>query len=177
MNVQAERELTFIDKSGWGGGPWQAEPDKVQWTDAATGMPCLVVRGPSYGSLCGYVGVAEGHPLFGVEYDRVEDDLDVHGGLTYSDFCQEAEGAEDHGICHVPQPGQPDRVWWFGFDTAHAGDLAPAMEALRRRLPSLKLAPRGNLPEEVYRDLTYVQAECARLAEQLARVARASGRR
>jgi hypothetical protein len=35
-------EYLFLDKSEWGAGPWQIEPDKVQWQDNETGLPCLV---------------------------------------------------------------------------------------------------------------------------------------
>lgn len=45
-----------VDKSGWARGVWDSEPDKIQWQDAETGLPCLIVRGP-VGALCGYVGV------------------------------------------------------------------------------------------------------------------------
>jgi hypothetical protein len=94
-------EYRHRDKSDWGEGPWQDEPDKRQWQDEATGLPCLVVRNRG-GALCGYVGVPAGHPCFEVDYDDVygtynEDytertsgplpDLEVHGGLTFSDFC------------------------------------------------------------------------------------------
>jgi hypothetical protein len=34
-------EYRTIDKSQWGPGPWQDEPDKKQWQDEATGLPCL----------------------------------------------------------------------------------------------------------------------------------------
>ncbi len=27
------KEWRFIDKSKWGEGPWQSEPDKMQWLD------------------------------------------------------------------------------------------------------------------------------------------------
>lgn len=74
-------EYRTVDKSNWGNGPWQNEPDKCQWRDEATGLPCLIVRGPS-GALCGYVGVSEGHPAFGKDYDSVA--ADVHGGLTFA---------------------------------------------------------------------------------------------
>jgi hypothetical protein len=116
-----------VDKSTWGPGPWQDEPDKLQFEDPDTGLPCLIVRSPS-GALCGYVGVTEGHPFYGVDYsDLPPIDLPVRGGVTFSDFCQ--EGAEEHGICHRPSKGEPDRVWWLGFDFAHGGDCCPAMNA------------------------------------------------
>ena len=79
-------EYRFIDKSSWGAGPWDSEPDKVQWPDPATALPCLAVRNLA-GCWCGYVGVPQAHPWFGKEYDTV--DLDCHGGLTFSAFCAE----------------------------------------------------------------------------------------
>lgn len=153
---------TTVDKSGWGDGPWQSEPDKEQFTDEATGLPCLIKRGP-VGALCGYVGVAEGHPWFGVMYQDLDADVNVHGSLTFSDFCH--EGPEDETICHVPGPGEPDRVWWLGFDCAHAWDLAPAMRA---EMASLGIP--GIDADETYRPIGYVKAECATLAAQAAAV-------
>lgn len=57
-----------IDKSQWDEGPWKSEPDKVQWIDDKTGLYCMIIRGP-VGALCGYVGVPEGHPFYGVKYN------------------------------------------------------------------------------------------------------------
>lgn len=144
-----------IDKSKWRRGPWDSEPDKVQWPDAATGLPCLIVRGPC-GNLCGYVGVPPGHPL----YERDCDDCPVmaHGGLTFSDRCQSGR-PEDRGVCHRPAPGESDDVWWLGFDCAHWGDLVPSY-------------PNVGMPDELYRDIGYVTDQCRSLAAQLAYVAR-----
>lgn len=119
-------------------GPWQNEPDKAVWTDEETGLPCMIVRGPM-GALCGYVGVYPGHPWHRVRYNRApgehvdgerwepgdfgryderpEGNIEVHGGLTYSEEC----GGR---ICHIAKPGEPE-PWWFGFDCAHTGDLCP----------------------------------------------------
>jgi hypothetical protein len=79
---------TFENKAEWGDGPWVNEPDKIQWQDAETGLPCLIVRNNG-GALCGYVGVPSSHPLHNVHYDEASGaaDLRVHGGLTFSDFC------------------------------------------------------------------------------------------
>lgn len=150
---------TTMDKADWGDGPWQSEPDKEQFADEATGLPCLIKRN-RLGALCGYVGVTEGHPWFGAGYDDARtaagDYPDAHGGLTFAGFCQEGDEAET--ICHVPGPGEPDRVWWLGFDCAHAFDLAPGMRA---RELGLGMAY-GR--DEVYRDLAYVKGQCAALA-------------
>ena len=155
-------EYRTIDKSGWTDGPWHAEPDKKQFTDEATGLPCLIVRNGA-GNLCGYVGVSEGHPLFQLDYDAAygyDVDVDVHGGLTYANFCVEV-GDIEHRICHLVEPGENDRVWWLGFDTSHAGDLAPAYQHHFDATYRLR-------DYETYKDLAYVEAQCAHLAAQLA---------
>jgi hypothetical protein len=72
---------------GWPSGPWDGEPDKLVWRDKEAGYPCMIVRTPWNGHLCGYVGVPQGHPDFGKNYDDV--DVQVHMGLTFSDSCQE----------------------------------------------------------------------------------------
>lgn len=33
---------------------------------------------------CGYAVIPEDHPFYGAYYDDLEDDIDVHGGLTFS---------------------------------------------------------------------------------------------
>lgn len=148
-----------IDKSAWGPGPWQDEPDRKEWRHA--GFVCLIVRVPSHGALCGYVGVPPGHPWHGKGYDEVETafpDVSVHGGLTYADQC----GGR---VCHVPEPGEPDDLWWLGFDHAHAFDLSPAYAIRMSEL----YGPLSD-SDEVYRDMAYATdgvqslAECARSA-------------
>lgn len=152
---EAETLANFkMDKTDWPSGPWMDEPDRLQWRTAA-GLPGLIVRN-HMGVLCGYAAVAPGHPLHGKGYDDV--DVDAHGGLTYANRCQ-----DDGPICHVPEPGEPDNVWWFGFDCNHAWDFAPGMSAI---LPAGFL--RHRFPDEVYRDLAYVKAEVESLAVQLA---------
>lgn len=188
-----------IDKTEWARGAWDNEPDKIQWQDEATGLPCLIVRGPS-GALCGYVGVAPGHPWHGKDYDSC--DVDVHWGLTFAHGCAEisrekwekwrerqlarreeaaqyprgdaarylkewekerdnydawAARAASRYICHVAAPGEPDPVWWLGFDCAHSGDLSPSYSHLRRF---------GS--DETYKPISFVEAECRSLARQIA---------
>lgn len=150
-------EYRSVDKADWQRGEWDNEPDKRQWQDADTGLPCLIVRGPS-GALCGYVGVPETHPYFGKGYDSV--DADAHGGLTFADHCRPG-ATEGRGICHIPGEGETDHVWWLGFDCAHSGDYCPAYSR----------KPYAFLPEgyETYKTIAYVTSECASLAAQLKR--------
>ena len=143
---------TNIDKSSWPRGIWDAEPDKVQWQDEATGLPCIAKRVPYSGHWCGYVGVPPTHPFYEKDYDEV-DDVECHGGLTFASSCQEGEPGET--ICYVPAPGEPDDIWWLGFDCAHWSDYQPAMEQF------------GRLPAGTYRTLAYVKDQCASLAAQL----------
>lgn len=135
------------EKNTWPDGPWMTEPDTLDWVDEATDMDCKIVRN-AIGALCGYVAVPPGHPAHGKDYDDVG--VTVHGGLTYARPCQ--EGGE---VCHVPRPGYPDDVWWLGFDCAHYMDYCPGMDRY------------GEKDHRRYRDIEYVQVECAELALQL----------
>lgn len=151
------------DKSEWDAGPWIDEPDKVSWTDEATGRPCLIHRN-RMGALCGYVAVDPGHPLHGKSYDDYG--AEVHGGLTYAAPCAETDD-ESHGICHVPEPGKPDDVWWFGFDCSHAGDLNPAHLHISRKYAAAVARDDGLFGRDEYRDVAYVVRECQKLAKEL----------
>lgn len=150
-----------MDRTGWGRGPWDGEPDKVSWTDEATNMPCIAVRAnPWQGSWCGYVAVNPGHPYHGKDYEVPG--ADVHGGLTFAASCND-DGPIEHAVCHVPEPGQPADVWWFGFDCGHYTDIFPAY---RTHFPEM-----WDLYERTgaqYRPLDYVKEQCTRLAAQLA---------
>jgi hypothetical protein len=147
----------IVDRRNWGPGPWDSEPDRVDF-GPMLGCPAFALRSLT-GAMCGYVGVPPRHPLYGKTYgDEDVDRLRVHGGVTYGDVCD-----EEIGICHVPRPGEPADVWWLGFDCAHGCDLAPGTNSL--------------LPDELrdthstYKTVEYVRGECERLAAQLADIA------
>lgn len=142
-------------RKDWTPGPWDDEPNRAEWR--YKDLPCLIVRNRS-GALCGYVGVPPGHPVHGKHYDDVE--VDVHGGLTFSAGCHGA-------ICHVPEPGEPDAVWWLGFDCAHCGDAHPWPKGLSEKHPGLFIWRDG----ERYWSMPMVKSEVERLADQLAAMA------
>lgn len=164
-------EPPVIDKSTWGPGAWQDEPDRVDFV--AHGLACFVLRHFSAGSWCGYVGVPREHPWYGMDWTAPGSktrELDAHMGINYSQPCAGQ-------ICHVPAPGMPDDVWWFGFDCDHLFDLAPGRLARNRRIHAEMGSPvDGPFREidmrEVYRPLPYVRAEAEHLAEQLAAITR-----
>ena len=53
---------------------------------------------------CGYAVIPEDHPFYGADYDEVEDEIDVHGGLTFSGKLDDIDG------------------YLLGFDCNHYGD-------------------------------------------------------
>lgn len=173
--TQAEAEAVAQAKVQWGAGPWQDEPDRVEFEHA--GFPCLIRR-TEFGALCGYVAMPPGHPWHGQHYDN-RGLPEAHGGLTFAGEC--------HGpICHEPKWGEPADVWWLGFDCAHAWDLTPGLRALLRhakdkiygdfdspfheifhKLEALQQSmPAAAWPTETYKDIAYVRAQCEAIAEQ-----------
>jgi hypothetical protein len=131
-------------------GPWQTEPDRVNWKHK--GLDCLMVRNDNFLHWCGYVGIPKSHPFYGKDYNDVP--VDVHGGLTYGKTC-------DNFVCHIPEKGSDDDIYWLGFDCAHYGDLAPGMS----------FAFPSSMSDDQYRDLEYVKKEVENLAELLAEAA------
>ncbi len=75
-------EAHIVDRAGWARGPWDDEPDRLEWHHR--GMPCLMLRNWC-GVWCGYVAVNPDHPYYGQAYSEMDGDIEVHGGLTYSD--------------------------------------------------------------------------------------------
>jgi len=169
-------------------GPWDAEPDKIQWVDPATDLDCLMVRN-GMGYWCGYVGVDKSHLFHGVDYDSCpygntcsvraastdwwadcdhtpNSKVSVHGGLTFARDCNE-NAPEGHGVCHVPYEGREPDVWWLGFDTAHCGDASP-MDAADGAYP---LTMPEYKSDDTYKDEAYVRNEVENLAKQLKAVA------
>jgi hypothetical protein len=155
VNSRKEERLSEIDRSAWPAGPWDAEPDRIEWRTEA-GFVGIILRQGCTGHLCGYVGVEPGHPWHGKSFgDGVIDTVDVHGGVTYGEAC---EG----NVCHVPAPGEPEHLWWLGFDAAHHRDFAPrdlGTEALERWGH-----PKGY--RQSYRDVGFMTAEVESLARQ-----------
>ena len=132
-----------VDRSKFGPGPWDEEPDRIQWRDPETGRVCLIKRN-SMGNLCGYVGVGPQHPWHNEHYNDVP--AEVHGGLTYGSHCDDDP---IKGICHVAEGIEPDHMYWLGFDCSHFSDLTP------------RFSDGGT-----YRDMEYVRNECHALAKQ-----------
>jgi hypothetical protein len=145
-----DQEWTYEKPSTWGDGLWMTEPDKVQWTDQTSGLPCLAKRDMLMGYWCGYVGVDESHPFFKIPTQDLDDLLITHGDISYANTCS-------GNICHVVEEGENDNVWWIGFDCFCGEDNNPLTIAI--------------FPDErfygTYKSLEFVKAQCASLAIQL----------
>ena len=166
MRGMEHKTWATVDKSTWGPGPWQDEPDKEQWADPETGYACLIKRSPRSGGLCGYVGVPEGHPW----YQKPLGEITHHARmeLTYAALCQ--EGPEELTICHVPAPGDPEPLWWIGWHHGYTlADIQPGQDARDRAEFGCVLDRIGT---ETYATTAVVAAECASLAFQAAEAAR-----
>ena len=142
-------EVTLIDKSAWGDGPWKSEPDRLEFL--YRGLPCLITRVWVFGTLNGYVGIPPEHPRAGRGYGSVS--VRVHGGLTFS-------GGGDEPCLRLLGSGPREPQWWYlGFDCAHGFDLYPAPLATYTKANSGR--------DRVYRNMEYVISECKNLADQL----------
>lgn len=99
---------------------------------------------------------------------RPEALLDVHGGVTYGGPMMVIAGDQEEEF-----------AWGFGFDTGHAGDVTPAMDATLRQIylekpdGAREWAERERIFKEgpfgtTYKTFAYVKRETEQLAEQLA---------
>jgi hypothetical protein len=135
-------------RSHWGDGPWQTEPDLVEWRfSGAPGYPLLILRG-GMGQLNGYVGVPPGHPLHGGRRG--------FPGVNWDGRCE--------GL-RIPT-GDPPVCWWLGFDCGHAHQYSPAMVGLGSFLARLtgRAAPRPVGEPHEYVDLESCRARVEALA-------------
>lgn len=143
---------TWLPKSGWGGGPWDDEPDRLSWIDPDSSLPCLALRHINLGHWCGYVGVPVGHRYYASQAIGA---LEVHGKVTGAGvFSVDPDIPERE---QITMPGYRD-AFWIGFDCAHGDDLIPAA------LPAIRAA---GFESGTYRTLNVVVQEIVRLLHQL----------
>ena len=125
-------------------------PKIKSWKHA--GLRCHIRRNPEILNYCGYVCLPVGHPFYEKGYDETED-LEVHGGLKYTDL--------------------EDGDWVVGFDCAHFGDFIGGLIEIMERTKNhteAELTEIARKRNEHYWTLQEVVAETNRLAEQLAKV-------
>lgn len=158
-------------RSRWPDGPWNQEPDQIEWMDDDTGYKC-VIRRNDFGSLCGYVAVPSTHPAHGINAADFGDKLYCHWGITWSDYQDPIKNIDDDGVSDL---------WWFGFDCSHAYDITPALLQFMGNAglpdPFQKLIGmfEDSLPKVCnyerrvaeYRTVSYVEGQIQNLIQQL----------
>jgi hypothetical protein len=129
--------------------PWEYEPDLYEWTHR--GIECVARRNMQTGAWCGYVDVPrevwESFRILSVNgTDTLDDLINVHGGVTYSENSLDKD------------------AFRIGFDCTHAGDKMPKMFNAE--------TPMANkiFENDVYRDLAFVIAECESMVDQILKV-------
>lgn len=149
--------MSAIDRTGWGSGPWDDEPDQLEWM-TAVGYLGFINRAYITGALNGYVAVPRGHPVYGVSYKSCPP-LEVHDGVT---FAEPAPPGRD------PKPDED--LWWLGFMSGGLFYFMPAMRGIHSKL-GLQY-PKLLDDARLYRTLEFIKLEAESLASQLAALAR-----
>ena len=126
-------------------------PDKIHWTDSATGYHCLMHRGDS-GVWCGYVAVDESHALYGRSssglHERELEDYFYQGvyevigrdylppnyyssPINYTEYADTFLRYEDENKgLHQPQTFR-ENYWYIGF---HGGEIHPSTSDNEERI-------------------------------------------
>lgn len=81
---------------------------EIMFENGINGYHVTIKKNPFLGVLLGYVDLPKDHKFYGLCYDKI--DVDVHGGLTYSQ--------------------QKGEFWRIGFDCGHSGDFIPMFSDL-----------------------------------------------
>jgi hypothetical protein len=99
--------MSFFWRRELPGGVWDADIDAYpdsKYKFEESGYRCKIVRNQRTYTYCGYITLPRNHPDFGKSFDDLENEIAVHGGLSYG----------KNGV--------------FGFDCNHVlmGDISPA---------------------------------------------------
>lgn len=80
------------------------------------GYVCLIMF-QVYGYRTAYVGIPKGHTMYNMTFNRINDVINCHGGITY-------KGSD---IFQLEPPH--DKMTWVGWDYGHELDLADEVSA------------------------------------------------
>ncbi len=148
------------------------------------------------GHRCGYVGVPEGHSLYGKNYhsqvkvsikEMLENEKDTNKRSPITSFilaCEDPDNLVElgyffnvHGGITYEDGGKDSHhpvdsdLWWLGFDCGHAGDC-PDYELLEKTWGDNEMVRHRLEDKWLYdgyevRTLEYVQQECRNLVDQI----------
>ena len=108
------------------------------------GFECLicVIKGRWYTA---YVGVPKTHPFYEKDWEYINEFVDAHGGITYTDY-----GVLDY---------EKKNTWWIGIDFAHSWDKCVGRH--------IKKPTKPFVANPIIWDLKKVEREIRNLARQL----------
>lgn len=160
----------------------------VERDEVYNGLRCVVIFA-EMGHRCGYVGVSETHPLYGIEYSQViplslrekwekvkKGTIGKRGVISLVTCDDEAPRLDClfdvHGSLTYSGDGkrkypvEAENTWWFGFDCAHCDDGKDFAAAEKYGFKIHSFWREEGIP----RSLEYAWQECKNLADQLVEV-------
>lgn len=164
----------WLDKTLWGDGPWQSEPD--EFSGLYKKHIYYGLRN-NQGCWCGYVLISDNNPLlkdcFNDEGSYMDIAIDVHQGVTY---CNRKRRKDLDQKKHI----------WVGFDCCHYDDHWPSTVARNKYLSDVAMNKylSDKLPSEAtrlrelftdinegrlnkpYRDMSFVIEQCKSMIDQ-----------
>jgi hypothetical protein len=136
------------------------------------------------GHRCGYVGITDKHPLFGLNYSdshaclelddswerrSIDDRTPMIPLLCYSfgrpislDICINVHGGITYADRDSLYPVTNGGLWWFGFDCGHYNDARDFSDPLTHETYRNCYIHQG-----IIRTLDYCVSECNKMANQL----------
>lgn len=145
-------ETYVYDKAGWTAGQWSSEPDKVQWQDPLSGIPCLIVR--QRGLWSSYAGLNQTYTIYGQTASAL-DALLIVGGLEVTYAAVADNSGRPLAIVHTPEAGEPGGLWWVGVGACHDSELLTDED------------PMLGVDDETYRNMRYAMGISQALAEEM----------
>lgn len=113
---------------------------------------------PQLEHYCGYIGLSEGHPAYGMSVDelKLRCRRQPHRGITWAQH-RPGGGRQD-------TPPEEHTFWWFGFSCSHEGvDLIPGL--LNEKTPKAILESGATVKSR-----SYVRRQCLSFSKNLAKM-------
>ena len=159
----------------------------VIWTDEVTGFLCLIIKHPSLGHLCGYVGFTRNHPWAGKNYSdctlptarvrgRKKEDYESLMGMKFSERYIEKLSKRlicDKEYCeHTPESiiDVHGGITFAGEWPRHGGSDIWWFGFDCGHFGDFSPGVSYSHSDDIYRDEDYVRDECRKMALQFASI-------
>lgn len=159
-------DQTVFRRDDWPDGPWKDEPD-IRSIQSPSGLSIELMRSPSHGYWIVYVGVEEGHPLYGLgSLDGIfvpvgaANAANVDAVVDAFERAADRADQRDRGLRQAFRTHKDLEVVWYttdpprtyyGFSLSRPGDRRP-------------LSGGGG---GAYRNIAFAEAQAMQLARQI----------